>query len=422
MTTNLVQKILIGLVTLLAMTAFALVVVEISVSPPSSDLVQLALFLFISGGLTVTLALGVAHFGLPKRFKSFRAHMIMTSGVMAVLALANVAFTANLMFLSTHDLALLASLLAFSVGLSGFGVYVMSDPISRSVSDIIRSVTGVSAGKLDATVPVHSDDEIGQLAVAINSMIRRLESSLSRERDLEDLRRELFRAVSHDLRTPVASIRAMIEGINDGVVTDDDTVRRYLRTTQNEVENLGELINDLFELTQLDAGVMSLHLDTASLGDLVSDTLEGMSIQASSRQVNLEGSVDDAIPPINLDVRRVQRVLYNLIQNSIRHTPADGTIIVKANDSSQEVQIEITDTGAGISDEDKPHIFETFYRADNSRARDSGGAGLGLAIAKGIVEAHGGRIWVESKEGAGSTFGFTLSKALMPDRSSNPAT
>ena len=155
--------------------------------------------------------------------------------------------------------------------------------------------------------------------------------------------------------------------------------------------------------------------------DLVSDTLEGMSIQASSRKVKLEGRVDEAIPPLYLDVRRIQRVLYNLIQNSIRYTPADGTIVVKANDDSQEVQIEITDTGIGISEEDKPHIFETFYRADHSRARDSGGAGLGLAIAKAIVEAHGGRIWVESTEGAGSTFGFTLSKALIPARRSNLA-
>ena len=146
-----------------------------------------------------------------------------------------------------------------------------------------------------------------------------------------------------------------------------------------------------------------------------------MSIQASSRKVKLEGRVDEAIPQLYLDVRRIQRVLYNLIQNSIRYTPADGTIVVKANDNSQEVQIGITDTGIGISEEDKPHIFETFYRADHSQARDSGGAGLGLAIAKAIVEAHGGRIWVESTEGAGNTFGFTLSKALIPARRSNLA-
>lgn len=421
MTTNLVRKTVIGLFTLFGMTVFALAVVQLSVSPPSGDLVVLALFLSISGGITVALAMGIAYFGLPKGFKSFRAHMITASGVMAVLALANVAFTAKLMFISTHDLALLGGLLVFSLGMSGFGVYIMSEPISRSVSEIIRVVKGVSAGKLDVNVPVHSDNEIGQLAVAINSMIRRLEISLTRERDLEEIRKELFRAVSHDLRTPVASIRAMIEAINDGIVTDDETVKRYMRTTQNEVENLSELINDLFELTQLDAGVMILHLDTASLRDLVSDTLEGMSVQASSRKVKLAGSVDETIPPLYLDVRRIQRVLYNLIQNSIRYTPADGTIVVTANNNSQEVQIEITDTGIGISEEDKPHIFDTSYRADHARARDSGGAGLGLAIAKAIVEAHGGRIWVESKEGAGSTFGFTLSKALIPAQRSDLA-
>jgi signal transduction histidine kinase len=139
-----------------------------------------------------------------------------------------------------------------------------------------------------------------------------------------------------------------------------------------------------------------------------------MSMQASSRKVRLEGSVDDAIPPLYLDVRRVQRVLYNLIQNSIRYTPPDGSIMVKARDGGSEVQVEITDTGTGILEEDMPHIFQKFYRADDARSRDSGGAGLGLAIARGIVEAHGGRIWVRTQAGEGSTFAFTLPKNPFP--------
>ncbi len=407
------RKVGLAVVTLAAMTAVALMVVEVSASPPASDLIALTAFLLMSGGITMIFGLGVAYFGLPKGFKSFRAQMVVASALMAILALANGGVTAYMMFLSAHDLALLGGLLAFSVGISGFVIYVISEPTIRSVGEIIQSVKGVSAGNLDVSVPVRSDNEIDQVAVAINGMIQRLAHSLKRERDLEEARKELFRAVSHDLRTPVASIRAMIEGINDGIVTDAETVSRYMRTTQNEVKNLGDLINDLFDLTQLDTGVLELHLETTSLRDLVSDTLEGMSMQASSRNVRLVGSVDEAIPPLYLDVRRVQRVLYNLIQNSIRYTPPDGSIMVKAKDSDGEVQVEITDTGTGILEKDMPHIFQKFYRADDARSRESGGTGLGLAIAKGIVEAHGGKIWVRSQSGEGSTFAFTLPKTLL---------
>ena len=413
---ELIRKVGLAVVTLAAMVAVALLLVELSASPPASDLTTLTAFLLMSGGITMIVGLAVAYFGLPRGFKSFRAQMVVASALMAILALANVGVVAYLMFLSAHDLALLGGLLAFSVGISGFVIYVMSEPTIRSVGEIVQSVKSVSAGNLSVNVPVHSDNEIGQVAVAINGMIDRLELSLKRERDMEEARKELFRAISHDLRTPVVSIRAMIEGINDGIVTDTETVKRYLHTTQKEVENLGELINDLFELTQLDTGVLELHLETASLRDLVSDTLEGMSMQAASRNVRLEGSVDDAIPPLYLDVRRVQRVLYNLIQNSVRYTPPDGSIMLRAKDGGSEVQVEITDTGIGILENDMPHIFQKFYRADDARSRDSGGAGLGLAIARGIVEAHGGRIWVRSQEGKGSTFAFTLPKTPSSSR------
>ena len=203
----------------------------------------------------------------------------------------------------------------------------------------------------------------------------------------------------------------MIESMNDGVVSDPETVTRYLGTSLAEVDTLNQLVNDLFELSQLDAGLLELHLEAAPVQDLISDTLRSMNAQATARSLTLRGTVEGTPLPIAMDTRRVQRVLHNLIQNSIRHTPADGTIDVRVQDRGGVVQVEVADTGDGIPEREIQHVFERSYRTDRSRSRESGGAGLGLCIAKGIVEAHGGRIWAESVEGEGSTFTFTLPKA-----------
>lgn len=160
--------------------------------------------------------------------------------------------------------------------------------------------------------------------------------------------------MSHDLRTPLASIRAMIDSINDGVVTDQETIRRYLRTTQSEGEKLSQLITDLFELSQLDSGVLELHMEEASLQDLLSDTLESMTPQAAARGVQLRGAIEGELPRLVMDSRRVQRVLYNLVQNSIRYTPQDGTIYIRARDADSEVQVEVSDTGEGIPEKNCP--------------------------------------------------------------------
>jgi signal transduction histidine kinase len=199
------------------------------------------------------------------------------------------------------------------------------------------------------------------------------------------------------------------------VVDDQETVKRYLRNTLTEVEYFGQLVDDLFEVAQMDAGMLQLHLEDASLQDLISDTLESMSAQAAAQGVKLHGSVEGNVEPLVMDLRRVQRVLYNLVQNSIRHTPAEGAISITARDSVEEVQVEVSDTGEGIARQDQERLFERFYRTDQARSRTSGGAGLGLSIAKGIVEAHGGRIWVKSELGQGSTFGFTLPKRIDDD-------
>ncbi|MBI2910898.1 MAG: hypothetical protein HYY05_02060, partial [Chloroflexi bacterium] len=176
-----------------------------------------------------------------------------------------------------------------------------------------------------------------------------------------------------------------------------------------EVRHLSLLIDDLFELARIDAGLLELQLERVSLEDLISDTLESMSAQARQHGLSLTGQVPEAVPPVAMDARRIQRVLFNLVQNALRHTPADGTVFVRALDAGSEVHVEVADTGEGIPAEELPRIFERFYQVD--RARHRGGSGLGLSIARAIVEAHGGHIWAASAPGQGATFTFTLPKS-----------
>ena len=399
-----------ALATLVGLTGLLLLLTLVLLRPPLSDLVAMAGFLLASGGLTVAAALGLTRWNLPGWIGSLRAKIVLMAVLTAVLALLNVGFTAFLMFLSPHDLALLGGLLAFALGMSVFVAFSVSRTVSDSIHELLTAVRSFNAGNMDAKVPVATGDEVGELAAAFNDMSQRLEESFSKERELERNRREMMQAVSHDLRTPLASIQAMVESINDGVVSDEETVKRYMRSTQTEVENLNQLINDLFELAQLDAGLLELRIETSSVQDLISDTLESMSAQVRAQKLTLSRKVDEELSPVDIDPQRVQRVLYNLVQNALRHTPPDGTISIQARDVGEEVQVEVKDTGEGIPECELSHIFQRSYRVDPSRTRGSGGAGLGLCIVLGIVEAHGGRIWVESGLGKGSSFTFTLPK------------
>ena len=279
-----------------------------------------------------------------------------------------------------------------------------------TLASMLSAVRRIADGRLETRVEVQSPDELRELAEAFNAMAADLEIAFGRQRELEQARRQLIAAVSHDLRNPLASMRAMVESINDGVVTDHESVGRYLIQLQHEVEYLSQLIDDLFELSQIDVGLIEMQLHWASMEDLISDTLEGVSAQAARRRLAVVGSVQEGLPPVLMDTRRMQRVLGNLVHNALRHTPSDGTIRIEAQDSGTEVLVTVADTGEGIPPDEIPHIFEQFYRGDRARSRNDGGSGLGLSIAQRIVAAHGGRIWAESEPGRGARFTFTLPK------------
>lgn len=401
---------LLGLVALLALGA-ALGLAIALLSPSRQDIQELASYLVLSSLLSLTVGYLAARWGWRLRRGGIRLKIALAIAVGIVVALANVAVSSYLMFLSAHDLALLTLLLGFALLLSlSFG-FVLSGELAASLRALADGAGRMAEGDLKVRVRVPEGDELGDLAQAFNSMAEQLEAAFLRQRELEEARRDLIASVSHDLRTPLASLQAMTEALHDGVVSDSATVHRYLSTMQSDIRNLGALISDLFELSQLDAGVLRLQIEASPIQDLISDTLESMQAQARRKRLSLYGDVEDDLGPVLLDLSKVQRVLYNLIQNAIRHTPADGTVVIEARDAGSEVQVSVVDSGEGISEGDLAHVFEQFYRGDPARSREHGGAGLGLTIARGFVEAHGGRIWVEPGLDRGCKFSFTLPKA-----------
>jgi signal transduction histidine kinase len=222
------------------------------------------------------------------------------------------------------------------------------------------------------------------------------------ERDAaEAARRGLVAAVSHDLRTPLTSLRLLSEAIEDELV-DRDTRRRYLEQMSVHIRSLSALIEDLFELSRIEAGDIEWSLSQVHLDELVEETVEAMRPHAAAKRVAVQAAVPDGLAPARANPEKLQRVLFNLIQNAIRHTPADGSVTVMAESIGSSVEVEVADTGNGLAPEDRDHAFEPFYRGGAGAARASGGGtGLGLTICRAIVEAHGGEIWIaDSPHGA----------------------
>lgn len=393
----------------------ALIVVVLMAGPmlhaPTNDVLLLLLYLGSTGAISLIFSYLLYKLGLTSWFRSLRWALLAIILLTVALIFLNVWVTARLMFIQEHDLGLTTLLLIFAgICAVSFGFFI-SSALTERIMQLAKGAEQLATGDLSVRVKTKGNDELASLAVTFNEMAKRLQAAADQQRMLEQTRRDLVAWVSHDLRTPLTSIRVMIEALADGVVTDSDTVKRYLQTAQTEIQYLSLLINDLFELAQIDAGHSDLHLEPSSLRDLISDTLEAMHAQAEQRGVRLSGQVNAGVDPVLIAPDKVQRVLNNLVGNAIRHTPAGGSVVLQARRNSNQVEVAIRDTGEGINSEDLPHIFERFYRGEKSRSLDdqgARGAGLGLAIAKGLIEAHGGRIWVRSAPGKGSLFVFTL--------------
>ncbi len=238
---------------------------------------------------------------------------------------------------------------------------------------------------------------------------------LTRLHQLQTVRQDFISNISHELRTPIASLRALVETLSDGALDDSEAAHRFLRHMEVEVDALSQMVQELLDLARIESGKASLQLTKTASFPLLRRAVERLQAQATRAQLTLQVEALPELPTVYVDGSRVEQVLTNLIHNAIKFTPPKGVISVSATTSDhQALLVKVADTGVGIAPEDLPRVFERFYKAD--RSRSGGGTGLGLAIAKHIVQAHGGRIWVESRVGKGSTFFFTLPLAEVTNR------
>lgn len=390
---------------LVVAVAVALVVIGVAMDPPGGDLRNLAGLLSVSALVSLAAYLGLVWY-LPRRpLTGARGRVVLVALFSGVLALVNVLITAAFMFLSSHDLTLLAALMLFALLVSSVLAIGVSHSISQPIVRLVQGVDQVRADHVAVRVDVEAPaaDEIGRLAGAFNAMAARLETAAAERQRAETSRRELLAAISHDLRTPISNARLMTEAIADGLV-DEEGERRYIKNIKAELDCLDRLIADLFELSRIEAGALPLQRAPTDLGVLVSESLETVRAEANQAGVLLDSDVEPGLPLANLDPLCMQRVLRNLLGNAVRYTPAGGKVLLSARLRGSSIELTVSDSGPGIPQEDAARIFEPFFRGDGARQREGVGAGLGLAIARGIVEAHGGSIALDRGTAQGSTF------------------
>lgn len=274
----------------------------------------------------------------------------------------------------------------------------MARGMTKPLRDMAKAARGMAMGDYSQRVETPSRDEVGQLAAAFN----RMSSELS---GVEGLRRQLVADVSHELKTPISALRAHLENVLDGVEEPD---RETLQVMLHQSERLGALVDQLMELSRLESGDLPLDRSEVSLRPLVQRVLDEVEVARPAGEVQVDNRVPGDLVPVLVDEGRVHQVLFNLLDNAVRFSPSGGEVTVSASRSNGHVEVRVADAGPGISSEHLPHVFERFYRVDPARARTGGGTGIGLAIAKSVVEAHGGHIRAESEEGRGAVFVFDL--------------
>ncbi|MGE5641448.1 MAG: sensor histidine kinase [Byssovorax cruenta] len=396
------------IVGILLIVAISLGIFTLLMSPPSNELALMAFFLGITAFVSAIAGYMAYRFGWVNMSPTLRWTLLGGYALASILTFFNVWFSAQLMFTSQHDLLLAIVLLLFAGGIAMILGYFLSSTVTERILSLQRAAEKLAQGDLQTRVLINGRDELSALATTFNQMAEQLQAADQKQREIETLRRDLVAWASHDLQTPLASMRAILEALSDGVVDEPDMVKRYLQTAQRDVMSLSALMDDLFQMSQLDAGGFPLNRDESSLSDLISDTLESFSELAYRESIKLEGRVEPDVDPVLMDTQAIGRVLNNLISNALRHTSVGGEIQVQAQRTARGVEVNVRDTGEGIPKADLAHIFERFYRGEKSRNRNKGGAGLGLAIAQGIVHAHGGDIRVESQTGKGTQFTFYI--------------
>lgn len=276
--------------------------------------------------------------------------------------------------------------------------FLLFRQITAPLNALATASDKIATGDLTARASVRGDDEIARVGRSFNAMADQLARS-------ETARQNMLADIAHELRNPIGVIQSHLEAMMDGVFPMDV---EQVTSLHDETLLLARLVGDLRELALADAGQLTLNRAPTDLRALIERVVNAFQAQANEREITLTASVPENIPPLNIDAQRIEQVLRNLLSNALRYTPANGVVMVTATQEKKLARVQVHDTGAGIAPEGLPHVFERFWRGDKARSRTQGSTGLGLAIAKQLVEAHGGEIGVESEPGKGTTFWFTL--------------
>jgi signal transduction histidine kinase len=356
--------------------------------------------------------LALVHAGLSmRRLGTFRLqYAVAVTGAIGV-ALVAVFWTADRMFVSDHDAGVLASLMLFAGVVGARNAMLLADRTAHDVEALGAGLGTFAAGDLSHRIEPAGPRELRDLADSANEMAAALEHARAERDDADRARRNLIASVSHDLRTPLTSLRLLVEAIDDGVLAGPEETAEALRRAKHHVATLSTLVDDLFELARLEAGDISWTLSQVGVAELIDETVEAFRPQADQKGLVLTESVPSDVAPVRGNPEKLQRVLYNLVQNAVRHTPQDGTVTLRAERDDGFVRIEVADDGEGIPADQAEHVFERFFRGGDG-ARNGTGAGLGLSISRAIVEAHGGRIWIEPGERRGTRVVFTVPAAV----------
>lgn len=345
----------------------------------------------------VTLAVGIGAAVCLRLLPTLRVQLAALALIAVVLPLAGVLASGWVMFHAHDDVKVLA--VSSAAALSAVaGALLLGRWISLPLERLRATSGQLAAGDLTARAAERGPAEIAELGTSFNAMAESVER-------LFDARRQLVAWASHDLRTPLSSMQAMLEAIEDGLADP----REYLPAIQHQTRILSQLVDDLFELVRIDVGVLTLELREVRLDGLVESCVRCLEADARAKGIRLETRCDSQLPNVRCAPEKVERVLHNLLTNALRHTPADGAVAVVVSAHRDAITVAVEDDGEGLSSETESRMFERFWRADPARGAD--GSGLGLAIAQGLVEAHGGHIWAENRPEGGARVTFTLESA-----------
>jgi two-component system sensor histidine kinase BaeS len=375
---------------LLLTLVVALFAAEVTMQPTPAD--RLLLVMIFAGVTTVAV---VSALVTPRVTGRSLRHAVVAviMSAMGVSAFA-VLSVAALMFLSGHDLRLVLVALGFGVVSGLLLAWSLTGTLLADLRAVGATARTAAGGSRDARTGVDRPDEVGDVARALDDLIERLDAAERQRKRTESARREFLAATSHDLRTPLTALRAAIEALQDGVADDPD---RYLRAMQRDVEYLGSLVDDLWLLAQIELGALDLLIEPLDLAELADEAVEAIGPMARRRDVGIQLRVTGPVPLMG-GQRELGRVLRNLIDNAVRHSPRDSVVTVEVLAAPQP-QVRVIDAGPGFPTGFGDRAFEAFSRADTARIRDGNGAGLGLAIARGFVQAHGGTIRIDEGPG-----------------------